>query len=184
MCTVYHAIRHCIAVVCYLPYCYILEPGGLSGDPILLDVSETTALVRILQTENDIPEGYSNHYFYRLLSKHGSFFEVLQDSHPVHHDASQRYINLTARSLSPNTSYTLKIAIYRTHRGEIQKGTSDSNEITLKTRPGKQVIFLGETALSLSKSVTFFVQPMCQFLFSKRKMSNVYFVFSPGAMQN
>ena len=125
-------------IICIL----ILDRGVLIGDPVLLEITHTTALVRILQAENDIPKGYTNHYFYRLLSKHNSFFEVLQDSYPVKYDASQKYVNLTARNLSPNTSYTLKVAIYRTHRGVIQMEASDSNEITLKTDTGKQIISL------------------------------------------
>ena len=116
------------------------ELGVLTGDPILLGVTHTTVSIGILQAENDIPEGYTNHYFYRLLLKHNSFFEVLYDSCPVKHDANQKYVNLTARNLSPNTSHTLKVAIYRTHRGVTQMGASDSNQVTLKTHTGKQVI--------------------------------------------
>ena len=106
-------------------------------DPILEEVAQTTAVIIFKQDRDDVPAGYENHYYYQLLYKTKSnTFEIWEDSEIVYHvvkTSNPPLVTLTATSLAPDTTYTFKCAIYRTHRGNSEKGTVDSKQITLTT---------------------------------------------------
>ena len=114
-------------------------------DPILEEVTQTTAVISFKQDTNDVPAGYENHYYYQLLYKTPSnTFEIWEDSDKVDHvvpTSNPHLVTLTATNLAPGTSYTFKCAIYRTHRGQSKKGTVDSKQITLTT-DGKYLLLL------------------------------------------
>ena len=106
-------------------------------DPVLVEVTQTIAVIRFKQDSDDMPAGYENHYYYQLLYKNQSnTFEIWEDSEIVYHvvkTSDPPLVTLTATNLAPDTSYTFKCAIYRTHRGNSEKGTIDSKQITLTT---------------------------------------------------
>ena len=106
-------------------------------DPILEEVTQTTAVISFKQDSDDVPSGYENHYYYQLLYKTQSeTFEIWEGSEIVDHvvpTSNPQLVTLTATNLAPGTSYTFKCVIYRTHRGNSEKGTLDSKQITLTT---------------------------------------------------
>ena len=103
-----------------------------------MEVTQTTAVISFKQDRDDVPAGYESHYYYQLLYKTQSdiSFEIWEDSDIVFHvfkSSILPLVALTATNLTPGTTYTFKCAIYRTHRGNSEKGIVDSKQITLTT---------------------------------------------------
>ena len=87
-----------------------------------------------------MPDGYENHYYYQLLYKtESNAFEIWEDSNKIEHIPGEFGVTFVAHSLTPGITYTFKQAIYRTHRAETQKGSTDSRTVTVNTLPCEYV---------------------------------------------